>query len=371
MFTTSQFRVFATEPGEQAIATARRLLQEGKLEAAEEAYLEAIDEQPDEKLAWGEYFQFLRNAGRFEEALALSAQAADHFGNDAFPATLKGAALVEQERYREALQALEHAASLDPGLALVWHEAGYAAYRLGEYARALLALDRAFALEPHSGTLHLRGKILRSAGRYLAAEVAFEGAAEAAEFHEQEAEAKRQVAVTRRYALYGPTKPINLHASRQWFAETGAVPLTYHADLHAPSEEEMVAGLAQFITEQEWRFTSLYQADAWPGWSMLVEALGVPGGTGTDFEETAVPLVVAREPAPGAAAWDDAVAFVKRAEAGLVFVLHQPTDQPSADILGILSGLEGAVLDLATASETVQHPNCVLQGRRLTPWDAA
>ena len=72
----AQFRVFATEPGEQALVTARRLLQDGKLEAAEEAYLESIDAQPDEKLTWGEYFQFLRNAGRFEEALALSAQAA-------------------------------------------------------------------------------------------------------------------------------------------------------------------------------------------------------------------------------------------------------------------------------------------------------
>ncbi len=371
MFTTSQFRVFATEPGEQAIATARRLLQEGKLEAAEEAYLEAIDAQPDEKLTWGEYFQLLRNAGRFEEALALSAQAADHFGDDAFPATLKGAALVEQKRYREALVALEHAASLDPALALVWHEAGYAAYRLGEYARALLALDRAFALEPHSGTLHLRGKILRSAGRYLAAEVAFEGAAEAAEFPEQEAEARRQVEVTRRYALFGPTRPVDLHASRQWFAETGAVPLTYHADLHSPSEEELIRGLSQFIKEQEWQFTSLYQADAWPGWSLLLKELDLSGSAGPDFDATAVPLVVARTPVPGEAAWDDAVAFVKRSQAGLVFVLHQPADQPSADILGILSDLDGAVLDLATASETVQHPNCILQERRLTPREPA
>jgi tetratricopeptide (TPR) repeat protein len=366
MFTTSQFRVFATEPGEKAIAAARRLLQEGKLEAAEDAYLELIDAQPSEKLAWGEYFQFLRNEGRFEEALALSAQAADHFGDDAFPAALKGAALVEQERYREALEALDHAASLDPALALVWHEAGYAAYRLGEYARALLALDRAFALEPHSGTLHLRGKILRSAGRYLAAEVAFEGAAEAAEFKEQEAEAKRQVEVTRRYALYGPTKPIDLHASRQWFAETGAVPLTYHADLHPPSDEEMLRGMARFVQEQEWRFTSIHQADDWPGWSLLGEELALPLSTEPNFETTDVPLVVAREPMPGTTSWDDAVAFVDQSNAGLVFVLRQPTDQPSADMLGMLEGLDGAVLDLATASETAQHPNCVLQGRRLT-----
>ena len=371
MFTTSQFRVFATEPGERALATARQLLQNGHLEAAEDAYLELIDTQPDLKLVWGEYFTMLRNARRFEEALALSAQAADRFGDDAFPATLKGASLVELGRYREALVALEHAASLDPGLALVWHEAGYAAYRLGEFARALLALDRAFALEPHSGTLHLRGKILRTAGRYLAAEVAFQGAAEAAEFDEQRAEAIRQVSVTRRYALFGPTKPIDLHESRQWFAETGAVPLTYHADLHPPSDEDLVRGFVQFAREQEWRFTAIYQADAWPGWAVLADELGLDTAADAQFETGAVPLVVARQPQTGEAVWDDAVAFVRRARAGLVFVLHQPTDQAPADIFGVLAGQAGVMLDLATASEVVQHPNSVLQDRRLWPSEAA
>jgi len=365
MFTTSQFRVFATEPGEQALANARRLLQEKDIDAAEDAYLELIDDQPDVKLAWGEYFTLLRNAHRFEEALALSAQAADHFGDEAFPATLKGAALVELGRYREALVALEHASSLDPALALVWHEAGYAAYRLGEYARALLALDRAFALEPHSGTLHLRGKILRSAGRFLAAEVAFEGAAEAAEFNEQRDEAIRQVEVTRRYALFGPTKPIDLHASRQWFAETGAVPLTYYADLRPPTDEELVHGMAQFAREQEWRFTAMYQVDAWEGWAALADALSLPTATEPDFPDNAVPLVVAREPRPSDPSWDSAVGFVRSTGAGLVFVLYQPTDLPTADILGVLGGVDGAMLDLATASEAVQHPNSILQGRRL------
>ena len=365
MFTTSQFRVFATEPGERAIATARQLLQDGKLDAAEEAYLELIDDQPDVKLAWGEYFQVLRHAGRFEEALALSAQARDHFGDTAFPEALKGAALVELGRYREALVALEHASSLDPGLALVWHEAGYAAYRLGEYARALMALDRAFALEPHSGTLHLRGKILRSAGRYLAAEVAFEGASEAAEFPEQHEEAVRQVVVTRRYALFGPTKPVDLHLSRRWFAETGAVPLTYHADLRAPSDKELVAAMIQFSREQGWRFSTMFQADSWPYWSTLGEALNLGAADDPGFGAGAVPLVVARQPQPGERVWDEAAGFVSKSGSGLVFVLHQPTDSISADLIGVVGEDEGAMLDLATASEVVQHPNSALQGRRL------
>src|SRR5207247_7372988 len=84
-----------------------------------------------------------------------------------------------------ALPILEQAVEFDPDLALVWHELGYAAFRLGDRNRALLALDRAFALEPHIETLRLRGRILRDAGRYQAAEVAYEGAHQAAEQREQ------------------------------------------------------------------------------------------------------------------------------------------------------------------------------------------
>ena len=63
MFTTSQFRVFATEPGERALTTARRLLQGGHLEEAEDAYLELIDTQPDLKLAWGEFLAIPSGSG--------------------------------------------------------------------------------------------------------------------------------------------------------------------------------------------------------------------------------------------------------------------------------------------------------------------
>jgi len=80
---------------------------------------------------------------------------------------------------------------------------------------------------------------------------------------------------------------------------------------------------------------------------------------------------VARQPQTGESVWDDAVAFVRRAQAGLVFVLHQPTDQAPADVFGVLEGQTGVMLDLATASEVVQHPNSVLQDRRLWPSEAA
>src|SRR5207253_2154274 len=129
---------------------------------------------------WAECFELLRSQGRTEDALRLAQGARAQFGDSAFSLALKGAALIELGRYRDALATLEQAVEFDPDLALVWHELGYAAFRLGDRNRALLALDRAFALEPHTETLRLRGRILRDAGRYQAAEVAYEGAAQAA-----------------------------------------------------------------------------------------------------------------------------------------------------------------------------------------------
>src|SRR2546429_607815 len=184
-----------------------------------------LAEHPDLKPGWAECFELLRGQGRTEDALRLAEAARAQFGDSAFSLALKGAALIELTRYRDALATLEQAVEFDPDLALVWHELGYAAFRLGDRNRALLALDRAFALEPHTETLRLRGRILRDAGRYQAAEVAYEGAAQAAEHAEQRAAAEREIAATRRYAFYAPRRPDGLTPAERWFAETGTVVL--------------------------------------------------------------------------------------------------------------------------------------------------
>src|SRR5256885_754616 len=181
MRTTASYELFPDAPSERAMARARYLVREGRVADAEKAYRDLLAEHPDLKPGWAECFELLRSQGRSEDALRRAGGARAQFGDSAFSLALKGAALIELTRYREALATLEQAVEFDPDLALVWHELGYAAYRLGDRNRALLALDRAFGLEPHTETLRLRGRILRDAGRYQAAEVAYEGAAQAAE----------------------------------------------------------------------------------------------------------------------------------------------------------------------------------------------
>jgi tetratricopeptide (TPR) repeat protein len=362
MFSTDQFRVFSGSSEDRLLSRPRRLLQEGRLAESEGAYQAVLRTNPEIKQTWVEYFALLRHARRHADALELGQRAAAQFGDDAMPSALRGAALVELGEYRDGLEALDHAARLNPNLGLVWHEAGYAAYRLGELSRALMALDRAFALEPHGGTLHLRGQVLRKAGRYLAAEVAFEGAAEAAEFQAQRDLAAREIAATRRYGIFPERRPDLLPASYRWFAETGAVPLTSDA-IPPASDQEIVAGLIQLCGANEWRFTTVIALDRWDEWISLAEALDLPLERALPVSHDSVPLVVARRsselPDP-----EPLVAPAARGR-GLSFVLEQGEGPPVADIFGYLSTGRGA-LNGAVALDAVHHPHSRLHHRSLS-----
>jgi tetratricopeptide (TPR) repeat protein len=361
---TSQFRLFATEPGERVLARPRHLLQEGRLADAERAYLGVLQERPDLALAWGEYFQLLRSERRFEEALALAGRAARHVEDGAFTDALTGAALVELGRYREGLAALERAAGRAPDLALVWHEAGYAAYRLGEPARALAALDRAFALEPHSGTLHLRGRILQDAGRFLAAEVAFTAALEAAELPVQQAEAERQLGVTRRLASFG-MRPAALGLHRRWFAETAGTPLCGPGRMPGADEATVLRAFVALAGELGWSFTAVLPADEWPGWQLLADLLDVPLVPDPGEDWPGVPLVACHRVSTGGARWLDWADRVARGRSGLALALdHDPAADP-VDVAGRLDGLGGPWPDPATALQAARHPEGRLWGRRL------
>lgn len=363
MFTTAQFRVFAGEPEERALARPRHLLLDGDRTQAEAAYLDVIGAEPWLKAAWGEYFQLLRAEGRFDDALELADRAIAHFEADAFSGALKGAALVEMGRLRPAIKYLQASAELDPDFGMVWHEMGYAAYRLGEFTHALLALDRAFALDPRSGTLHLRGKILRNSGQFLAAEVAFAGAAEAAEFAQQRTEAERQISITRRYAQFG-RKPAELSERTQWMAEQGGSVLTAESG-PAPTDEDVVEGFVAICLQECWHFSTLMPVDGWAGWESLARTLNTPLERELQPSFGMVPLIVSRRTDATDPRWQAGNRAVTGTRSGLVFVLEQSSDEPAADIAGWLAGTPAGALDLGQASATLHHPESRLAGRRL------
>src|SRR5437660_2847106 len=337
MRTTASFDLFPDGPSERAMVRARWLAREGRVADAESAYRGVLRSHPDLKSCWAEYFGLLRGDGRAEEALRLADGALVQFGDAAFPLALKGAALIELARFRDALAVLERAVEADADLALVWHEVGYAAFRIGDPNRALLALDRAFALEPHSETLKLRGRILRDAGRYLAAEVAFEGAAQAAEHPEQRTTAEHEIAATRRFAFYAPRKPDDLNASERWFATTGSVVLAPAPGPVPPSDAALVKAFAELAQDSGWRFGQIVTVGpALDAWTTLADALQAPLVPRSGFDTGAVALVAA--PVPLADGWHELASAVAGEGTGLAFTLEHPAERPDAaavDVIGV------------------------------------
>ena len=371
MRTTASYELFPDAPSERAMARARYLVREGRVADAEKAYRDLLAEHPDLKPGWAECFELLRGQGRTEDALRLAEGARAQFGDSGFSLALKGAALIELTRYREALATLEQAVEFDPDLALVWHELGYAAFRLGDRNRALLALDRAFALEPHTETLRLRGRILRDAGRYQAAEVAYEGAAQAAEHPEQRAAAEREIAATRRYAFYAPRRPDGLTPAERWFAETGTVVLASDDATAVPDDASLAAAFVDLTRDSGWRFGQVVAlGPALPVWRTLADALSAPLVTRTAFDPAACPLVVAQRPQPADPAWSTLTRAVAEHAAGLVFVLeHLPEPAVTgADVIGVLADATGRRTRRANAAHALseaQHPAGRLANRRL------
>jgi tetratricopeptide (TPR) repeat protein len=365
MYSTNQFRVFPANPTDRLLSRPRRLLQEGRIPESEAMYRELLAAHPELAPAYVEYFTLLRSAGRHDEALRLAEQAALHAGMSGISRVLRGAALVELGRYREGLRALDEAAQQEPDLSLVWHETGYAAWRLGELSRALMALDRAFALEPHGSTLLLRGRVLRQAGRYLAAEVSFEGAAQAAEFAPQRVEAEHEIQVTRRHAAFPNFKPDRLPRPRRWFAETGAVPLA-GSDGDAASEPELALALAQLAAELEWEFDLLVALDGWKGWYDLAAQLRLPVAAELPANPQVTPLVVIRR-ATAAPAWANTVDRMSEGGRGLSFALHQDPAAPASDVCGDLGDDATGAIDLGFATEAALHPEGLLHNRALRP----
>lgn len=355
------------------MARARWLVQAGRADDAEAAYRDVLTLHPDFKPCWAEYFELLREQGRTTDALRLAEAAQARFADSAFPLALLGAAYLELGRYREALAALERAVETDPDLGLVWHELGLAAYRLGDRSRALLALDRAFALEPHGETLKLRGRILRDAGRYAAAEVAFEAAAQAAEHDEQRRAAEREILATQRFAAYAPRKPEDLQPAERWFAETGAAVLAPRPGPVAPGDEALVQAFGELAQDAGWRFGQVVAVGpTLPIWNRLADLVSAPLVARAAFDAAAIPLLAALRPLPADTGWGELATAVADRGAGLVFTVEHPVEAGpetvATDVTGALTttGIRASAIPVvARALADVQHPSSRLATRRL------
>jgi len=358
---TSSFAVFRVDPNEQDLAKARWLARDGKAEAAEGEYRRVLEQHPDIGTGWIEFVDLLRRQGRLEDALGVALQAEQHFGPEAaMPLALKGAALSELGRTREAVTALEAALERDGNLALAWHELAYAAYRVGEYPRALLALDRAFALEPHTDTLLLRGRILREAGQFEAAEVAFEAAEQATDHDIPQREAAREVLATRRAAsLARGRRPRQFTARERIFVLTGTVilsPETVTADELPASFAGSLAGLGPLVRAVGWKPAVVTGAALSDGdlAEVVAKSLGIPAMPPAALDPGDHPLVVTVFNT-GTEEWSKQVARLARWKSGTTFALAQAPSVPdAADVAGRLGALDPGLVAAAAATALQQ-----------------
>jgi tetratricopeptide (TPR) repeat protein len=371
MRTTQSFEIFPHDASERELAKARWLRQEGRLPDAEQAYRSVMRQQPGLRTSWTECFDLLRRAGRTDDALALAVEAERAFETEAFPITLRGAALIEQERFQEALEALETAVSRDPDLALTWHELGYAAHRIGDATRALVALDRAFALEPHTETLTLRGRILRETGELYAATVAFEAALHSATHDEQRAEIEREVLVTQRFGDFAPRRPRDLTRAERWFAEHGTVVLAAANPVRVPTTEELVDAFVSLARDRDWEFGQVVVVEDSPIGHTIAERFNVSCEPLDRMDPELIPLAFAEHPPDGHPNWQAAVDRVHTEGRGMIFTAwHAISATPDADVVG---GIEehGQPLPLgidpAHAIVMAQHPGARVATRELTP----
>lgn len=337
---------------------------------SEAAYRGVMQRQPTLRSSWTECFELLRSNGNIDDALQVAAAAEGVFPAEAFPLTLKGAALIEMQRYREALRNLEVAVDRDPDLALTWHELGYASFKLGDRNRALLALDRAFALEPHTETLILRGRILRDAGELYAAEVAFEAARHSASHSDQQVTIQHEIDVTHRAGAFPPPWIRPPTEGEVWFAEHGAVVIASESGPSVPSHEQLIDALCELIADCDWTFGQLVTTDEPGQWQGVADRLGVPVRGLADLATEATPLLLAVAPEPPDSPWAAAAERIAEEDRGLTAVLRQPLERPSAaDVICALER-DGRVLHLApdasTALVMAQHPAARVATRILT-----
>jgi hypothetical protein len=349
---TSSFAVFRFDPGEQELARPRWLAREHKLAEAEDEYRKALGRNPDLYAGWQELFELLRRSRRYHDALDVAEAATRHWGDDAaMPHTLRGAALVDLGRIGDGVTALQRAIELDDALALAWHEYGYASYRAGHHGQALLALDRAFALEPHTDTLMLRGRILRDGGRYDAAEVAFHGAMQGTDHDVPRHEAEREIHATRRAAALGGKRPRDFTPREQWFAVKGGILLSDRADGATLAERlaRAVGELAGLAADVGWQPAAV--AGAAPADQSLAEAvaaaLGVPALGSATLDPADRPLIVTVRN-DGGEQWKKQVERLGRWRSGYAFALVEPpgTDD-GADAVGVGEDVPDGQLEAA------------------------
>ena len=180
--------VGATAPRElglaDAMAYARELQEEDRLEAADELYRRIIAVAPDYPDAWHFRGMVAFQLGRLAEAETLIRRAVELAPSYSDAHNNLGNVLQHQKRAEEAVTCYERAIALQPDLADAHNNLGNALQQQKRHEEAVALYERAIALRPEMADAHLNlGKALEALDRMAEALTAYRQAVMLRPFH--------------------------------------------------------------------------------------------------------------------------------------------------------------------------------------------
>jgi tetratricopeptide (TPR) repeat protein len=138
----------------------------GRNDEALHALNNALAIQPDNVIALQRKAEVLRTLGKLEEALQVSHQAVRLDPEDAWALGTKGQILRDLGRDREAVETLRSALDHDPKMAWLCVELSAALYNLDELEASLQILDQALNIEEHDDWQFFKANILCEIGEF-------------------------------------------------------------------------------------------------------------------------------------------------------------------------------------------------------------
>ena len=167
-----------------AMAYARELQKEARLEAADELYRRILAAAPDYPDAWHFRGVVAFQLGRLSEAETLIRRAVELAPAYSDAHNNLGNVLQHQKRGDEAVKCYERAIALQPDLADAYNNLGNALQQQKRYDEAIVFYERAIALRPEMADAHLNlGKALEALDQMSQALTAYRQAVMLRPFH--------------------------------------------------------------------------------------------------------------------------------------------------------------------------------------------
>jgi Flp pilus assembly protein TadD len=130
-----------------ALAGARKALDEGELDQAFERASVAVRETPKRSAAWNTLGRVQLRQGKRKDAIASFEQAVELNPRNPYAHNNLGLALIYDKQYEEAVEALEQAVELEPVKAYMWNNLGMAYEQLDRLDDARDAYTKAAEME--------------------------------------------------------------------------------------------------------------------------------------------------------------------------------------------------------------------------------